>query len=429
MNEKLKEVSMAAVITLMATARKAICPLLFVMLVLTPARGFANDTTAELATGGLIFTRSQDIEMRSEDLFISMTEIRVQYHFYNHSSRDVVTQVAFPVPDIPYGTDDFNFAIPTDDPQNILGFTTTVNNRPVAALVERKAVLDGVDKTQVLRNLGVPLVPRLGQKYDYLSQETWDQLVRLRLIQDTPRREGYIQPRWTLKTTYYWQQTFPARQEVIVVHRYLPSVGGVVPMQASDLLSEPLNLQIDKSKALNRFCIDQQFLNAMVRPPNATWEQHFLEYVLVTAANWSGAIKNFRLVVDKSSPENLVSFCGQGVRKISPTQFELRASDFTPTSNLSILFLTPAQPESAGVQNVPSGQTDVAALTCNQLWYQRNSIFKAAGYCFQSARAISIFGKAACTYKNVSDVPLSDRDRQVINIIQQAERMKHCPRK
>ena len=149
--------------------------------------------------------------MQSEDLLISMKEVRVQYHFYNRSNRDITTQIAFPMPDIPYGVDDFNFVIPTDDPQNILGFTTTVNNRPVAALVERKAFLNGIDKTEVLRNLDVPIAPDLTQKFDYLSLETWDQLVHLGLISDSHKGHGYIQPRWTLKTTYYWQQTFPWR--------------------------------------------------------------------------------------------------------------------------------------------------------------------------------------------------------------------------
>jgi hypothetical protein len=148
------------------------CALVFLAGLLTATPAFTNDTSAELATGGLIFTKSDDVEMLSEDLFISMKQVRVRYRFYNHSHRDIVTQVAFPIPDIPYGVDDFNFAIPTDDPENILGFTTTVNNRPVAALVERKAVLDGLDKTEVLRELGVPLAPQVVQKYDYLSQRS-----------------------------------------------------------------------------------------------------------------------------------------------------------------------------------------------------------------------------------------------------------------
>ena len=74
-----------------------------VLSLLTSELCLANDSSAELATGGLVFTKSTDIEMVSEDLFISMKDIRVKYRFYNHSGHDVVTQVAFPVPDIEYG--------------------------------------------------------------------------------------------------------------------------------------------------------------------------------------------------------------------------------------------------------------------------------------------------------------------------------------
>jgi hypothetical protein len=418
----------AVSLTSCLTVKKAAYPMVLAAVLLTIVPVFANDTTAELATGGLIFAKSNDIEMKSEDLFISMKEIRVQYRFFNHANKNIVAQIAFPVPDLPYDTDDFNFAIPTDDAQNILGFSTTVNNQPIATLVERKALLDGVDKTEVLEKLGVPIAPQLDKRYDYLSDSTWGQLIRLGLIKDTPKSDGYIQPRWTLKTTYYWEQTFPARQEVTIVHRYLPSVGGVVPLAASYLLKDPQTLQIDRSKGINRFCIDQALLNAMLKRPNSMWSQHFLEYVLITGANWSGPIKNFRVLIDKSSPDNLVSFCGHGVRKNTPTQFEYRLSNFTPTSNLSVLFLTPARSTPPSTSTLPGGERDVVSLSCDQLWYQRNSIVKAAGYCFHTPRAISTFGNARCAYDKLSEVPLSDRDHQVIDIIQQAERMKRCPR-
>jgi hypothetical protein len=34
-----------------------------------------------------------------------------------------------------------------------------------------------------------------------------------------------------------------------------------------------------------------------------------------------------------------VSFCGDGVKKTSPTQFEMRKSDFSPDGDLSVLIL------------------------------------------------------------------------------------------
>ena len=69
------------------------------------------------------------------------------------------------------------------------------------------------------------------------------------------------------------------------------------------------------------------------------------KYVLRTGANWSGPIKEFRLVVDKGDPDSLVSFCGERVRRLSPTQFEVKLNDYTPEGDLSVLILKklPAQ--------------------------------------------------------------------------------------
>ena len=110
-------------------------------------------------------------------------------------------------------------------------------------------------------------------------------------------------------------------------------------MTASDLFQDARKLGIGPST--DRFCINSAVLNAMDRTTNLMWERHILEYILTTDANWSGPIKDFRLVVDKESTNNLVSFCAQGVRKIGPTQIEIRVSNFMPTSNLSILILSP----------------------------------------------------------------------------------------
>jgi hypothetical protein len=44
-------------------------------------------------------------------------------------------------------------------------------------------------------------------------------------------------------------------------------------------------------------------------------------------------------VVDKGAPDNLISFCGEGVKKIGPTQFEMRKTNFTPKGNFAALIL------------------------------------------------------------------------------------------
>jgi hypothetical protein len=75
----------------------------------------------------------------------------------------------------------------------------------------------------------------------------------------------------------------------------------------------------------------------------------------------------------------------------------------------------------------PGWSQDYWSLNCSRLWYERNSIFKEAGYCFHTQRGIRAFGNAGCSYDDERDVPLSDHARNVINMIRQAENEKGCP--
>ena len=67
-----------------------------------------------------------------------------------------------------------------------------------------------------------------------------------------------------------------------------------------------------------------------------------------------------------------------------------------------------------------------SGYSCAELWYQRNAIYKAAGYCFKTPRAISTFGNAGCQYDSEYDLPLTPRQRAVINAITRAERDQGC---
>src|SRR5690606_19005242 len=102
------------------------------------APALANDSTAELAAGGLVYVLNENIEMQSEDLAISMEEVRVRYTFENHADHDITTLVAFPMPDI-QGSIDFMVSIPVDDPVNFLGFKTQVDGKPVEPMVQQRA--------------------------------------------------------------------------------------------------------------------------------------------------------------------------------------------------------------------------------------------------------------------------------------------------
>jgi len=310
----------------------------------------ANDSSAELRSGGLVMKKDPAVEMRSEDLFISAKQVRVRYRFANTSARDVSILVAFPMPDITIEGEDDMLAIPTQDPVNIVGFTTTVDGRPVTAEVEQKAVKGGVDRTAYLKANGIPLAPHLeatNKILDALPQARKDEIIRLGLGQIMEYDSGngwekHLYATWTLKTTFWWRQTFPAGREVLVEHRYTPSVG----QTAGTSWGSPYWIKEPRYReTVRRFCVDATFIAAVKNTPRrpdvayAPFTEERIDYVLTTGANWKKPIGDFRLVVDKSDTDSLVSFCGDGVRKISPTQFEVRHTNWTPTRELSILIL------------------------------------------------------------------------------------------
>lgn len=66
------------------------------------------------------------------------------------------------------------------------------------------------------------------------------------------------------------------------------------------------------------------------------------------------------------------------------------------------------------------------AASCGDLWYARNSIYKEAGYCFNTPRGVRTFGNAGCQYDDVTDVPLSARQRATVADIQRDERAQGC---
>lgn len=70
----------------------------------------------------------------------------------------------------------------------------------------------------------------------------------------------------------------------------------------------------------------------------------------------------------------------------------------------------------------------LADFPCDELWGERNAVYKDAGYCFKTERAIRAFGNADCRYDDIRDVPLSARDRAKVREIQAEEARNRCPR-
>ncbi|MEJ0022764.1 MAG: DUF4424 domain-containing protein [Alphaproteobacteria bacterium] len=322
--------------------------LIALAIALLPARGNANDTSAALAAGGLKFEKSKTITMVSEDLFVSMDQIRVRYVFRNGSDKAVTTLVAFPLPALQADMQESPLNIPKADSPNFVGFETKVDGQHVNLKLDRQASFKKRDVTGILVANGAPLnplEPGFSDKVAALPEKDRDQLIKAQLIGKDEIDQGkgpepYYRPAWDLATTYYREQTFAPGKDVVVEHVYHPVVGGTV----QPLLSTPETWKHEKRRYKRDYCVDGAFEKAGLKLDPASTQERWISYILKTGANWAGPIGDFTLTVDKGESKNLVSFCGDGVKKISPTQFQLHKKNFKPSKNLHVLILTPMSP-------------------------------------------------------------------------------------
>ena len=161
----------------------------------------ANDTEAEIGIGGLTFTKSANVEILSEDLYVSREQIVVKYLFRNTSRQDVDSLVAFPLPEFKYSGDIAERSGISD-----VEFTTQVDGEPVASKVEKKAFLFGTDVTSKLELSGIPLNPdEAVNALETISQETKSKLKHFELLDDNGS------PTWTVKTHLLLATAVPCR--------------------------------------------------------------------------------------------------------------------------------------------------------------------------------------------------------------------------
>jgi hypothetical protein len=185
-----------------------------------------------------------------------------------------------------------------------------------------------------MRN-GEDLYPRL----DSLPADTRHELERYGVIDWTSTFGAHNKPsanvHWNTQISFYWFQTFPANRTIEVMHRYRP-----VPRQFFFGADQLAAAEIQKT-----YCIDQAFARAarslIQQTPQSLLSGYELKYVLTTAGNWLGPIQKFRLTIDKSEGNALVSLCADGIKRAGPTSYSLERERYGPSDDLKVLFVAP----------------------------------------------------------------------------------------
>lgn len=310
-------------------------------LLATAAR--ANDSAAELDAGGLVLRREPGIALVSEDLSIARDRIGVSYLFRNQVQEPRTVRIAFPLPPIDGRELSFSaLALPRPDSPNFVGFTVTVDGRPLEPELEERAYVGEREVTDLLRRHGLPLNPlrfaAISAAAGRIGAPEWAELVRAGLfpdVADAPDRmtEGL----WRGEAKFHWLQTFPAGQEVRIAHSYAPVTGfHLLDLKAASRAAYRATYCLDAAglAAIRR-------LHAKAADPGGHLRATVVPYIVTTARNWAAPIGRFTLTVDKGSPEAVASFCRTDVRKTGPTTFRWEARDYVPDQDLRVLIDQP----------------------------------------------------------------------------------------
>jgi hypothetical protein len=336
----------------------------------------ANDSGSELAAGGLVLTKTDQVAMQREDLTLSPQEVRVRYEFRNETAKPVTLRVAFPMPEVPRETPDgmettsgaHNIDIDPPTGPNFLDFHVLADGHEVVPDVEIRATLpDGRDVTNEVRALGGdalllrPRVYGLGEHdgtWD-LDEATRAKLVAIGALQQDPDAYDTL---WTTRVTFHWMQTFPPGVTVIE-HRYRPVLGvqllgSVAPGNEGRIDAEHGTWTASGSESPTReFCIDaatDKALRAVYRRAIKGDEDGYvaaytLGYVLKTGANWAGPIGTFHLTLQgghvslPSAPGGevaVMSLCTDlPLRATGKLRFEATVKDYLPKQDLRVLLV------------------------------------------------------------------------------------------
>lgn len=324
----------AALLTLLAAAPALIAPAVF-----APA-ALANDSAASLAAGGLVVLEQTDrVAMAAERLTISPDGIDILYHFVSTTGQPETLHVAFPLPQVTLASSLHGaWTVESSDPVNFVDFRLTIDGRPVVPAVQQRAYApDGRDVTDLLTELDLPLVsfvdpPGEDSLWERLegadSSGLRKQLTQAGLVDEWGGAD------WSTDTLFHWEMTVPADQPLIVEHQYVPVFG----------LFQFYEEYSDWRQELAPWCVTEHEMHGIRRVSGESSAAgmtgaivQVIDYILTTGANWAGPIGDFHLILDKGSPDAIISLCWEGeLTRTSPTTFEFRATDWTPTRDLSV---------------------------------------------------------------------------------------------
>jgi hypothetical protein len=289
---------------------------------------------------GLEFKSLKGVSMDKEDLSISTDRIQVQYEFTNLTAKDIVSEVAFPIPE-------YKWSILGRSVTDFADFTVEVDGKRIPFKREVKAFAKGKDCTRILTDMDISIVdfakyesgyyPGMKKPFvDDLKPADKERLVDLGILKPFIETEPEtVYPDWSVSIKYHWTQRFPAGKTVIIKHSYGPYAG------YRPFCSDDAN---DIDFLLKNACINESFVPWMRRNgradddgcPMGVW----VSYILTTANNWHGPIKDFHLTIEKKANEEVSTCFDPRIRLTGHNHYESRVKNFIPERDLKGFFFS-----------------------------------------------------------------------------------------
>jgi hypothetical protein len=296
----------------------------------------SNDGRVELqsetAAGGLIFSGNLHLTLEQQDLAISPEAVQVDYTIRNGGSADHAITIAFPFPDVDSGQspDMFHkFDHTASWPGNFMDVVIAVDGRRPNFAIEQRAIAVGLDVTKVIGEAGLPLFPFAADLAQRLID--LDPAIRSDLIERGVLKfdDDVVSPTWTLKTTAYWRQTFPAGETMPLSLHYTPLTGRNA---FSSGALQPLKKGV---------CVDAALEQAIMRRASegSAMTMVAVGYIAHPGAEALGPVGRFRLTIETSDPKSIVASCRQGFTKISPTTNDLTTTNQAMDEEYRFLFV------------------------------------------------------------------------------------------
>lgn len=280
---------------------------------------FANDSSSHPTATGIEFIKNNDISIEKETLYLNERSVEVEYEFYNHSSKEVIVPMAFPLP-------------PLDPPLEYYNEPKAWNFRVFIGDKEYKdiklawrALVYYVDKALILKRLGISVDKHTDCLNQSLSQENQELLIKEGLALRLPEPESCLSPNWIVQAVYLWEAKFPPKRTTKVKHTYdqWPGTWSCVPKEIEGSYYDCGDGNKEIEEARNKFG----------RVPLDTY---FYEYVIHTGGNWRGPIKRF--IFKAQGPNDSMAFVRVPfpIKRESDNRMTADVDNYKPSSRTDV---------------------------------------------------------------------------------------------